>query len=173
MSSPKASGGLNPEMVYRPVSSPAPNPGAGTNTSYLRIDESEDPKYRFRVRLAIIIRLIFAILAFTAILGILLNANFAHSRRFTTPLFALLWFVFIWHLLHISPKVSRVQRGLTRHLPRISLQIGDASCVLGGDADGEREDFAASPPKKNLARLFTTVADFLFGFGLIVLGGKC
>ncbi|KAM7186023.1 hypothetical protein V8F20_011558 [Naviculisporaceae sp. PSN 640] len=173
MSSPKASGGLNPGMVYRPVSpsTPNPGPGAGTNTNYLRIDESEDPRYRFRVRLAWVIRFFFAVLTFTSLLGIMLHDVFLSSRPFIVPLFVLLWFVFIWQVLHTLPKISRVQRGISRLLPRISLQIGDASCVVGGDDDGDRGDFAGHlPPKKNLSRVIIAVVDFLFGIVLVILG---
>ncbi|KAM7185964.1 hypothetical protein V8F33_012091 [Rhypophila sp. PSN 637] len=173
-SPPKASDGLNPSMTHRLP------PPAG-NTTYLRIDSpTQDPKYRARVRLSRIIRFCLAWLAFGPLLGLsIVGGMFSH--QFTVIIWYELLFVIVWQLFHLLPQLSTLARGVSRRLlPRISLSIGDASCVVGGGEEDDDEllrvgrgDYYSQqqpPPKKNLASLFTTAVDFSFGLTLIVFG---
>lgn len=158
MSSPKqqqsTTGGLNPTMVYRPLTPPVPG------SSYLGIDEPEDPKFRFRVRVAWIARAILASLTLgSAIAFIADEGSLARGSKFAVGLFVLLWFVLVWQVVQLGRAVWSGRGGKKGCLPRISLQIGDAGCVLGGEGGGHG------------GRLVAFV-DLAFGVTVITIGGE-
>jgi len=151
-------------MVYRPLTPPAPG------SSYLGIDEPEDPKFRFRVRVAWIARAILASLTLgSAIVFIADEGSLARGSKFAVGLFVLLWFVLVWQVVQLGQAVWSGRGGKKGCLPRISLQIGDAGCVLGGEGDG---DGGRDRPSGKLGRGLVALVDLALGVTVITIGGE-
>lgn len=143
-------------MVHRPLTPPAPS-----RDSYLRIDESDDPRFRLRIQAAQIVRAILATFTLSSIITFLDMGRPISGD--IVPLFVELWFVLVWHLGRLVWNNGRLGAGW---LPRISVQIGNAGCVLGGDGGDGRG--------RRLGKLGKGMGAFVdFAFGVLITTFGC
>ncbi|KAK3316285.1 hypothetical protein B0H66DRAFT_560890 [Apodospora peruviana] len=154
MASKQISGGLNPEMVYRPLTPPSGN-------TYLRVDESDDPMFKFRTRLAWLVRCFMACLTFGTLLGYMIIGRIG-TGQFAVGIFVELWFILIWHLVRLLPSSKSK---LSQCLPKVSCQVGDCSCVINGDDGDDEPDHRT--PRKTLSRVILAFGDLAFGVTLL------
>ncbi|KAK3692333.1 hypothetical protein B0T22DRAFT_10594 [Podospora appendiculata] len=154
--------GLNPEMVYRPVTP--------SMASYIHDGEGDgdDGRHSFRLRLSNAVRLFIMALTFaTFIVSCVLN-KFGHALN--VLVFLELFVVFFWNLTYLVPGRSNKKSYWT--LPRVVFQFGPCSCVFGGNDDDDEDGDNVRPRKPTTIELFFLV-DLALGITLIVLSVSC
>ncbi|KAK0742370.1 hypothetical protein B0T21DRAFT_346179 [Apiosordaria backusii] len=131
--------GLNPRMVYRPITPP----DAHFPLSSSSADDGNDKRWKIGIPLLTILRLALIALIIADIAVWIAHDHFLfHALTFGH---VWLWIILLWNLGHVvSPLLSKISGGRSLKgipgLPTIVCQVGDCACVLNGDNDDNDDD---------------------------------